>query len=157
MTQVLEHPRPQFQGLHLGVAAVHVFILLCWAGIVPLWRLLPPSGQAVVLPLLQGLYWPALALAALTVVVAVMRYLGVLSGGGDQLAATGQQLAGIAFACLVFKAMLGLSVGALGLGTAGTLIATGLRVVAPLMLVILPIVAVIILVTSILKVLGGKT
>jgi hypothetical protein len=143
-------PMPTF---HLLGAALHVVILLCWAGIVPAWRLLPPEGQAVVEPALGQLYWPALAFAGAVALAALLRFAGWLGEGFDRLARLGLQVGGIVFACLVFKAIIGLASTDLGLGWQGAIIMALLHVGASVGLLVLPFVAVIVVVVGLLSLL----
>jgi hypothetical protein len=122
-------------------AAVYVAILLCWAGILPAWRLAPgpvqPALQAALVPLL----WPALALGGAVVLVLLLRLANVLRGRVARLGDIALQVAGILFACLALRAIAPLSFA--GYSLAWNLVDAALHVGAAFAVFILPWVAVI--------------
>ena len=154
MSQVMEQPRPRpMPTLQLFGAALHVFILLCWAGIVPVWLLLPPPLQAEVEPVLRGLTLPALALCGAILLAAMLRLAGLLYGESNRLADTGLRLGGIAFAGVALKAITGLSLAGAGLDWQATLFLTIFHTGAIVALLVLPWVAAIVLIVAVLSLL----
>ena len=156
MSHVIEprYPWPMRRP-HLFGVALHIVILLCWAGIVPAWRLLPAPAQPVVLPMLNQLYWPALYLAGATLLVALLRFADLLDGGFDRMAGLALQLGGLAFTLIVFKAISGLPLAGLGLDWQWTVIMAMLHVGATVGLLFLPWLAAIILIVGVLGLLRG--
>src|SRR5215469_4011227 len=98
------------RALHLLNATLYVAILLCWAGILPAWRLAPEPVQPALETALQPLLLPAVAMGGAVLLVTLLRLAGALRGGWlDRLAGVVLQVAGILFACLALRAVAPLS------------------------------------------------
>jgi hypothetical protein len=130
------------RALHLLATGVYLAILLCWAGVLPAWRLAPGPVQAALEAALSQLLLPGLALAAVVLLVELLRLAGALGGGWlDRLAGVVLQVAGILFACLALRAVAPLSFAGYSLGW--NLVDAALHVGAAFAVFILPWVALI--------------
>jgi hypothetical protein len=151
MSEAIEQPR-RMHALHLFSVAAQMTIVLAWAGIVPVWALLPPAGQDAVEPVLSEMFWPALALCGAILLVTLLRLAGMLQGLADRLAGLGLAVGGVAFSCLAVKALAGFSFASWGLSPNGMLVAAVLHAGASFATPILPWIAVIVLVTGLLNI-----
>jgi hypothetical protein len=148
MRPMMDQPLPLPLRTHyLSAAAMNVFFLLCWAGVVPLWRLLPPRAQAAVLPLMRELYQPAMVYAGAIVLVALLRFAG-MHGWLDRLARLVLQICGIGFAFLLLRAIVALPPGGLDLGADWTAVLEVSRLGASFVLMFLPLVAAIVVIVG---------
>jgi hypothetical protein len=128
------------RAFHLLGATIHVAILLCWAGIIPAWRLAPGPVQPALAADLSQLLGPALAMCAGVVTVALLQVADV-GGWLEGLAKLVLQVAGILFACLALRTVAPLSFAGYGPGWA--VVDVCLHVGAAVAVYILPWVAVI--------------
>jgi hypothetical protein len=146
-------PGPVMTSAHLTGAAIHVAFLLCWAGVIPAWRLAPVPVQPALVAALDPLRTPALAMAGAVVFVALLRIAG-LRGRLRRLVELCLGLAGVAFAIVALGAVSGLSFSGYGPGwqMIGFMVIVG-GLVARL---ILPWVAVIMVIAGLISLLKPK-
>jgi hypothetical protein len=148
--QILMRPGPGMSSAILTGATIHVAFLLCWAGIIPVWKLAPQPLQSSLQAALATLLWPALAMAGGVILVAMLRIAG-MRGRIARVAYTVLNVAGIAFAIVALGAVSGISFAGYGPGwmMLGWMISVGAIVAR----VILPWVAVIVVIAGLLSLL----
>jgi hypothetical protein len=140
------------QAFYLLGTATYLVIALCWAGILPVWLLAPEPVQPALETALHTLLWPVLALVGAVSLVTLLRLGGALCGGWpDRLAGLGLQVAGLVFACMALRAVVGLSFA--GYGSFWPFVDIALHVGGGLALLVLPFVTVIVAVAGLVNVL----
>jgi hypothetical protein len=155
MSHVMPLPRREpMRTLHLLNTAIYLTVLLCWAGVLPAWRLAPEPVQPALQAALVQLVWPAMALGGAVLFVMVLRLAGWLGGRWDRAAGVVLQVGGILFACLALRAVAPLSFAGYSLGW--NLVDAALHVGASLAMFLLPLIAVIAAIAGMVRLLRSQ-